>query len=259
MACFGIETWTERGDAFAVALNLFSRLSPLQYRDGAVWRRPPLSGLTELEPLRGTAALLCAMIGTTTFDGFINGPVWRSLSPSLQRSLRHLGLGGTAALELALTFGLLACVAVCASLHRLGVAGMSQISAEHPARQLAGVFAHSLAPIAFGYLLAHYFSLLVTQGRATAYLITDPFGTGANLFGTAGARIDYGLLSAAMIWYVQVAALVAGHVSGLALAHDRALVVYGDSRLAAESQRWMLAVMVTFTCLGLWLLSAVNT
>jgi hypothetical protein len=62
-----------------------------------------------------------------------------------------------------------------------------------------------------------------------------------------------------MIWYVQVAALVAGHVSGLALAHDRALVVYGDNRLAAESQRWMLAVMVTFTCLGLWLLSAVNT
>jgi len=99
----------------------------------------------------------------------------------------------------------------------------------------------------------------VTQGQATASLISDPFGTGANLFGTAGTRIDYGLLSAAMIWYVQVAALVAGHVSGLALAHDRALVVYGDSHQAAESQRWMLAVMVTFTCLGLWLLSVVNT
>lgn len=66
-------------------------------------------------------------------------------------------------------------------------------------------------------------------------------------------------MSAALIWYVQVAALVGGHVSGLALAHDRALVVYGDADDAAASQRWMLAVMVTFTCLGLWLLSAVNT
>jgi hypothetical protein len=101
--------------------------------------------------------------------------------------------------------------------------------------------------------------LLVTQGQATAYLISDPMGTGANLFGTASFRIDYGLFSAALIWYVQVGALVAGHVSGLALAHDRALVLYGDSEAAGQSQRWMLVVMVTFTCLGLWLLSAVNT
>jgi hypothetical protein len=28
---------------------------------------------------------------------------------------------------------------------------------------------------------------------------------------------------------------------------------------AVRSQYWMLAVMVSFTCLGLWLLSAVNT
>ena len=99
----------------------------------------------------------------------------------------------------------------------------------------------------------------MTQGQATAYLISDPMGTGANIFGTASFRIDYALVSAASIWYVQVGALVGGHVSGLALAHDRALVVYRDPEEAAQSQRWMLVVMVTFTCLGLWLLSAVNT
>lgn len=259
MACFGIDTWNERGDAFAVAFNLFARCAPLEWRERTLWRRPVLSGLTTLAALPGTATLVCVMIGTTTFDGFINGPVWRGVSPSIQRSLRDGGLGGTAALELALTLGLFLSVGLCAGLYRLGIAGMSQIEPAPPARRLAGLFAHSLAPIAFGYLLAHYFSLLVTQGQATAYLISDPFGTGANLFGTAGTRIDYGLLSAATIWYVQVAALVAGHVSGLALAHDRALVVYGETERAVESQRWMLAVMVSFTCLGLWLLSAVNT
>ncbi len=255
MSLFGIETWTERGDAFAVAFNLFSRLSPLEYHDGAAWRRPPLSGLTSVSAIPGTVALLCAMIGTTTFDGLMNGPVWRSIAPSLQQAFG----GGTAALELTFTLGLAASVLLCLGLYRLGVRGMSYISAEHPVRELAGAFAHSLAPIAFGYLLAHYFSLLVTQGQATASLISDPMGTGANLFGTAGTRIDYGLFSAALIWYVQVAALVGGHVSGLALAHDRALVVYRDADDAAASQRWMLVVMVTFTCLGLWLLSAVNT
>jgi hypothetical protein len=43
------------------------------------------------------------------------------------------------------------------------------------------------------------------------------------------------------------------------LAHDRALAVFShDRRAAVRSQYWMLTVMVGFTCLGLWLLSAVN-
>ena len=47
-----------------------------------------------------------------------------------------------------------------------------------------------------------------------------------------------------------------GHVAGLTLAHDRALAIYARPRDATRSQYWMLAVMVTFTSLGLWLLSA---
>src|SRR5690242_18040859 len=99
----------------------------------------------------------------------------------------------------------------------------------------------------------------MTQGQAAASLISEPMRTGANLFGIAAVKIDYGLVSPAVIWYVRLAALVGGHVSGLASAHDRALVVFGDVEEAEASQRWMLAVIVTFTCLGLWLLSAVNT
>ena len=63
-------------------------------------------------------------------------------------------------------------------------------------------------------------------------------------------------MSANAVWYVQVAALVLGHVAGLTLAHDRALVEYRRMRDATRSQYWMLAVMVAFTTLGLWLLSA---
>jgi hypothetical protein len=42
------------------------------------------------------------------------------------------------------------------------------------------------------------------------------------------------------------------------LAHDRAISIYGDAKQAARSQRWMLAVMVCFTSLGLFLLSQSN-
>ena len=75
----------------------------------------------------------------------------------------------------------------------------------------------------------------------------------------ANSRIDYNLLSTNGIWYVQVGALVVGHVTGLVLAHDRALALYRRAREATRSQYWMLVVMVGFTSLGLWLLSAVNT
>jgi hypothetical protein len=39
------------------------------------------------------------------------------------------------------------------------------------------------------------------------------------------------------------------------LAHDRALALYRDPKLAVRSQYWMLAIMVGFTSLALWLLS----
>ena len=71
---------------------------------------------------------------------------------------------------------------------------------------------------------------------------------------SAGSRS----LSATATWYVQVGALVTGHVIGLVLAHERALKVYSDPRAALRSQYWMLAVMVVFTTLGLFQLSESN-
>ena len=71
-------------------------------------------------------------------------------------------------------------------------------------------------------------------------------------------RVDYTFLSAGVIWYVQVAALTAGHALGLTLAHDRALSSFRHARVAVRSQHWMLTVMVGFTSLGLLLLSASN-
>lgn len=229
MAAFGIERWCECGDGFGVAFNLFSRMAVFEYREGAVWLRRPLSGLTRLAPSPGTVALVCSMIGATTFDGFLNGPVWRAIAP-----------GGTAPSELVKTLALAGCIGVIAGLYKLA------------SRDLAPRFAHSLVPIAFGYLLAHYFSYLITNGQAIGELALHPLHAST-------PPINYGIVSPEGIWYVQVAALVLGHVSALVLAHDRAIVLFEDPHQAALSQRWMLVVMVTFTSLGLWLLSAVNT
>ncbi len=260
MSLFGEEAWSERADAFGTWFGLCGRLSVLDLRGREVRLRPPLSGLPDLPTWPGTVALLCTVIGTTTFDGASNGGLWIELAPGLQRSIGRLGLGPDAAGEVAFTIGLAFCVLFVSGIYWAGIRGMRSVDPRRETGELARLFVHTLAPIAFAYTLAHYFSLLAFQGQAIGYLISDPLGTGANLLGTANWQVNYLLVSTQAIWYVQVAALVVGHVGGLVLAHDRALAVFREDRDAAvRSQYWMLTVMVGFTCLGLWLLSAVNT
>jgi len=259
MAVYGIEPWSRRGDAFGVYFNMFSRLSVWERRERVLYLRPPLGGASRWDgSIAGSVGLLCVAIGSTSFDGFSNGPVWADVSPDLQSFFHDLGAGQAAALSLAASVGLAFFVGLVALFYRFGIEGMKTVGRGHGTRELLGRFAHSLIPIAFAYAVAHYFSLLIYQSQAMGYLISDPLGDGSNIFGTAGRGIDYNVISGSTIWYVQVGALVCGHVAGLVLAHDRALSTYPDAREAARSQYWMLVVMVGFTSLGLWLLSAVS-
>jgi hypothetical protein len=146
--------------------------------------------------------------------------------------------------------GLLLVVGLIGLIWTVGAAGMPG----RPGPQLV----HSLIPIVAAYVVAHYFSLLAYNGQDVLRLLSDPLGDGSDVLGTAQNTIDYGVVSATAIWYVQVVTLVLGHVAALVLAHDRALVIYGSHRDATRSQIVMLIVMVCFTCLGLYLLSAAN-
>jgi hypothetical protein len=114
-------------------------------------------------------------------------------------------------------------------------------------------------PIALVYVVAHYLTFLLFEGQGIAYLLSDPLGRGWDLFGTASSAVDYGVISQNEAWYAQVACVVAGHVAALMLAHDRALALYGQARAAARSQDAMLAIMVGFTTLALWLLAQAGT
>ena len=246
MGLYGVEPWSRCGDAFGVYFGFIGSLSPLSRR-----RAPQID-----HRVPGTAALLVVAIGSTMFDGAKEGPVFGDIAPDLQDFFTGLGLSKGAALEVAFLVGLLASLALVAAIYRLGVAGMRWFrgAPDH----VAGHFAHTLIPIAAAYVIAHYFSLLAYQGQAAWALASDPLGEGSDLFGTAGHRIDYGVVSTTAIWYVQVAALVIGHVAGLVLAHDRAIALWTDLKAAMRSQLAMLGVMVAFTCLGLWQLSVAN-
>ena len=259
MALYGVERWIDRGEAFSVYFNLFSRLSPIETRDREVGLRQPLSGLPQLEPLPGTVGLVFVMIGSVSFDGFTGKRPWNSVSPDIAQFFQDRGLSPEHALELTFLLGLIGGVLFVAALYWLGVLGARSVGGGFSARRLAQEFAHSLVPIALAYVAAHYFTLLVFQGQGIFYLASDPLGKGSDIFGTADTQIDYTVIGADATWYWQVGFVVAGHVAALMLAHDRALAIYEDNKLAVRSQYWMLAVMVGFTSLALWLLSSAGS
>jgi hypothetical protein len=258
MALYGVETWISRGEAFSVYFNLFSRISPIETRDRVVGLRRPLSGLPALRPMAGTVPLLAVMIGSVTFDGASEAPIWTGIAPDIASFFQDVGLSPQNALELTFLIGLTVTILLVYGFYRLGALGAESVGGGFTALRLARGFVHSLVPIAFAYVAAHYLTLLLFQGQSIAFLASDPLGDGSDLFGTADSQIDYTVIGANATWYWQVGFVVVGHVAALTLAHDRALAMYDRAKLAVRSQYWMLAVMVGFTSLALWLLSQAN-
>jgi hypothetical protein len=256
-AVFGTEAWFRYGEGFSVYYNLFSRISAVEVRHGRLGFRRPLSALCRLDAVSGTVVMLVVMLGTVAFDGASEGPQWSKLAPHIQDFFGNLGFSPGNALELAFTVGMLIGLIVIGSIYVLGITGVRTVD-RRPFPAVARTYVHTLVPIAAVYVFAHYFSFLMYNGQAIAFLSSDPLGRGWDLFGTAGRSIDYGVITAKEIWYVQVGVLVSGHVAGLVLSHDRAISLYKKARVATQSQYWMLCVMVGFTTFGLWLLSQAN-
>ena len=247
--------------------------------------RNPFDGLDGLRPVPGLVAVVCVLLGSTAYDGFSNSPFWVNLLQSGHASVEvmgTLGLLGMIAL-VAVTYsvatwtaGLLGTPAELrlggphSATAERGAAGGARVSAA-PAvagggagradwtiarRQLPGLFAHSIIPIAVGYLIAHYFTLFVLEGQNALIRASDPLGTGANLFGTAERGVDARLAGQpALVATIQVLAIVIGHILGVVAAHDRAVRLF-PRRQAIAGQLPLLVLMVCYTVGGLILLFA---
>ena len=254
MAAFGREQWERTGEGFAVLFGLLALVAPLHAEDGRLRLRWPLTGLAGAERLPGTVAFVSVMLGSVLFDGYSRTTTWQDLMADLEAPyvVDRPGLG-----ELLVTVasigGLLTGVLLIALAYEAACALAR--SAVNAPRSLVPDFLRSLVPIAFVYVVAHYVSLFLVQGQFAIPLLSDPLGRGWNLFGTADVVPNLTVISPNTTWYVQVGALVAGHVAGLAVAHDRAVTIFPDKRDALRSQYPLLLLMVLYTVGGLWVLS----
>lgn len=212
--------WFDRGDTFEAYSSLVGALAPVTWDEGPRLRNP-LRGLAAVRPAPGLVAFVAVWWGSTVFDGLTGWPGWTQA--------RNLLPVPAAAAD---TVVLVALVAVVALLYRLATG------------RLAAALVPTLVPIAVGYTIAHYLTLLLVEGpRGLSQLVAPLHELGEP------AAVQYPGLVAA----VQIGAVLVGHVVAVVVAHDRCLALLPPHRRLAD-QVPLVLLMVAYTMVGLFLL-----
>jgi len=238
------ERWIAAADPFEAYSTLVGHLSIFgRTADGTLVTRNPLRNLDGVPVVPGLTAVVSVLVGSTAWDSFQESVAWVRLTSGAPVDPVLLGTAGL--MSFCLLVGGLFAVATLAS----GAAAARSA--------LPGQFAHSLIPIAVGYLVAHYLSYVLEVGQQTVIFLSDPMVDGSNLLGTADLGVSYWLTEhPTLLAVTKVTAIVTGHVLGVIAAHDRAVRLLPPRR-RLTGQLPLLAVMVTFTVGGLYLLLTV--
>ncbi len=259
MAVFGAETWLRHGEVFSVVFGILARFAPTESRHTGPQQRilalrPFAVGLLEARPVSvSMTALVLLILSSVIFDGVIASPTWSDAESGLAAGVPSLGDAGTILVR---TVGLILAWAVFFGAYLSVCAIVSAMTGrDRPAVQVAQNFALTLVPIAIAYHLAHYFVYLLIQGQYVLPLMSDPFGYGWDLLGTAGYRVDIAVVDARFAWYTAVGAIVCGHVVAVWLAHVRAIQVFRVRSVALRSQVPLTALMVAYTFVSLSILA----
>ncbi|TXH02650.1 MAG: hypothetical protein E6R07_14770 [Nevskiaceae bacterium] len=263
---FGAEAWFRHGEFFGVFFRLIARMAPLDLTAGRLrWRRP-FVGLLD-EGARDFSEVLFAlfMLSSTAYDGLRDTLPWVQIFWADRTGLITAWLGQPpvmAYLQLRPVYAayeslwLLASPFIYLAVYVAFIALAKTLSRSTlGVRELALRFAYTLLPIALVYNVTHYFTLILTQGVKIVSLLSDPFGWGWNLLGTAGLFRAPIFPDMGTVWHTQVALILVGHVVSVYLAHVEALRSFGTRRAATLSQLPMLALMMLFTAFGLWILA----
>lgn len=276
MSVFGKEVWLRSGEAFSVFFGILAKFAPTEVRvtdskickdcggacqpdeggclncyecfaraapeDRELNLRPWAVGLSLGERVTpDRLAFVVFALASVTYDSLLGTPPWVELQKLT---------------SIPQTLGLVVLPLVFLTVY-LGFVKLSQVFSFGyvPFWRLAAAYVYSLVPIALAYQVAHYYSLLLIQGQAIIALVSDPFGWGWNLFGTADYGINVGLIGADFIWYSQVVLIVSGHVIAIYIAHVAALQLLRNPKLAMRSQYPMVVLMILYTIFSLWILS----
>ncbi len=268
----GAAAWFRHCEFFSVFLRLTALMAPIEYvrpeGGGASvlrWRRPFAGVLQERPDSLGLVVFALFMLASTAFDGLRSTQWWVELFWKDPTGVLTQWIGKAPIYAYATLLPwykaweklwLLASPLVYFGVYLAFIAMTRVVTrSPRPLRELALDFAYTLLPIALVYNVTHYFTLILTEGVKLVSLLSDPFGWGWNLFGTAHLWRAPILPDMGLVWHTQVGLILLGHIVSVVLAHRVALRVFPGRGQAVLSQLPMLGLMVAFTVAGLWILA----
>lgn len=262
----GSAAWFRYCEFFGVLLRLIARMAPFDLAGGRVRLRAPFVGLLQESADRMSLVVFVLFaLSSTAYDGLHGTLPWVQLFWADPTGLITRWMGRSPVYfyaQLRPVYGayescwLLLSPFLYLGVYLLFIALTRRITRSAlSVRELALRFAFTLLPIALVYNLTHYCTLILSQGVKIVSLLSDPFGWGWNLFGTAGLFRAPILPDMGAVWHTQVGLILFGHIVSVVLAHIEALRVFPARRQATLSQLPMLALMMLFTAFGLWILA----
>jgi hypothetical protein len=235
------QRWYARADPFEVYSTLVGRLSVWARHEGRLVLRSPLANLATVPARAGLVAVVAVLFGSTAFDSFKDSNPWI-------RFIQTSSITGSTINNL----GLLVFCATAGTV--LALACMLTPDPDVPRLHHPRLFGHTIVPIVAGYIFAHYLTFLIDNGIQTLARVSDPFGKGWDVLGTADLTSGYWFsYHPQVLASLKVIAVVIGHLTAAVAAHDRAITVL-PPKWHVLGQLPMLFAMVGFTAGGLYLL-----
>ena len=262
MALFGEETWLARGEAFSVFFGLIGRMAPFQSEPASqpsrrVYLVVPGRALAGIEPLPPSGILFVLLtLATVSFDGLSRTFWWLGLN-----GINPLEFPGRSAVVGINSVGLLALFIALATAFLACIAMGRALSGRHgPFWPTAGALAASILPISVGYQFAHYLTAFLVNAQYAAIAATDPLGRGwldaeERMHGVTTSFLA-NQADVSVIWNLQAAGIVLGHILAVLVAHLITLRRETDRRAVLAGQAPLAVLMIGYTLFGLWLLSA---
>jgi hypothetical protein len=252
---FGADAWVERGEVFAVLFATWGRLG--WFRFGTTGRRGLLGGLdgTTFEPSISRVTFVLLLLVSVSFDGLLATPTWKNARMHLSGGFAY-GTAGYKLGELVAYIVLIGVVWVLFAGFAWAVQRAGHLSGGTVAG-LAGLLP-SVLPIAFGYLVAHNLEYLVINGQLLLPLVGNPLGWSSwPTFPyplNDSYEVNINLVPSSIVWYLQVALIIAVHVAAVVLAHR--YLGRRARREHAQRAEWpWIGAMVGYTMTSLWLLA----
>ena len=216
--------------------------SKLKLFNSKPYFRSLINNIGNLAKLNGIEYFILLMIGTVTYDGLRETTFWYN---QFGEQINNIWFSTIMFLSMNLgtiIFYRFACY------FAIKVGG-----SELKLNEVSKLFGHTMLPIAFAYHITHYLTLLLFETQTFIYRLNDPLGTGLNLFNVQEPEINY-FIEPIIIWGIQVAVTLLGHMLSVVLAHDLAVKLFGHKQ-SDKTQYIFLFITVALTLQALFVLS----